>query len=123
MYEIEIQKVFHATHALKLYDGTMEEPHAHDWHTWVVVQADSLDPIEVVMDFHELENIVEGVIKPLQNTDLNKVALLDGFNPSAERIVERIYLAIEPQLPEQVQLVSVTVTEAPGCKATYRANA
>lgn len=122
MYEIEIEKVFHATHALKLYDGTMEEPHAHDWHTYVVVQADSLDSMEVVMDFHELERIIDGVLQPLNNTDLNHAQLLTGDNPSAERVAERIHQTIRTQLPSNVNLISVTVTEAPGCKATYRTN-
>ena len=120
MYEIEIERVFNAAHALRLYDGTMEEPHRHDWHTWVVVSAPSLDSMEVVMDFHELEKIIDGVLKPLDGEDLNEVKLLEGYNPSAERVAECIFQAIAPQLPSRTQLKSVTVTEAPGCRATYK---
>jgi 6-pyruvoyltetrahydropterin/6-carboxytetrahydropterin synthase len=119
MHAIRIERVFHASHALKLYDGSMEESHAHDWRTFIDVSAAELDAMEVVMDFHELERIVDGVLGPLDQSDLNEAALLAGVNPSAERVAERIFKAIQPGLPESVRLEKVTVTEAVGCEASY----
>lgn len=119
MYELQIERVFHAEHALRLYDGEMEELHAHDWHTFVHVAADKLDEIEVVMDFHALEKIVDDVLAPLHDKTLNKLDAFADVNPSAERVAEHIYRAIAAKLPTQVRLTRVTVTEAAGCEASY----
>ena len=122
MYELRIERVVHATHAIRLYDGSMEEPHAHDWDVFVYVESKELDEIEVVMDFHELERVVDGVLAPLKDADFNGHEAFAGVNPTAERVAEHIYKAIAPQLPGRVSLAAVTVTEAPGCRATYRAD-
>ena len=119
MYELRIERVFSASHALRLYDGSLEEPHAHDWRVLVYVAAEVLDAFEVVMDFHELERIVNGVLGPLDGADFNTHAAFDGVNPTAERVAEHVFKAIAPQLPEPVKLTKVTVTEAPGCRASY----
>lgn len=122
MHEIRIERVFNAAHALRLYDGSMEESHRHDWRTFVHVQAEQLDAIEVVMDFHELERIVGEVLGDLDHRDLNQHSAFANVNPSAERVAEHIYKSIEAKLPrERVSLAKVTVTEAPGCRASYMA--
>jgi 6-pyruvoyl-tetrahydropterin synthase len=59
------------------------------------------------------------VLKPFQNADINRLPAFAQLNPSAERIVEVIYRAIEPQLPRRVKLAKVTITEAPGCRASF----
>jgi 6-pyruvoyltetrahydropterin/6-carboxytetrahydropterin synthase len=119
MYELRIERDFTAGHALKLYDGTMEPMHEHVWRVLVHVQAAELDAMEVVMDFHALETIVGDVLRPLDGTRLNDVEAFAAVNPSAERVAEHIYKAIAPRLPEYVNLTCVTVTEAPGCRASF----
>ncbi|MEX2670876.1 MAG: 6-carboxytetrahydropterin synthase [Phycisphaeraceae bacterium] len=119
MYELRIERVFRASHALRLYDGVMETPHLHAWRVLVHVQSADLDEIEVVMDFHALEQIVSDALAPLEGTHLNDVEAFAGMNPSAERVAERIYQLIAPPLPDRVKLTRVTVTEAPGCRATF----
>ena len=119
MHEIRIERTFNASHALRLYDGAMEPMHGHDWRVFVHVAAEELDAIECVMDFHELERIVEGVLGPLGGQTLNDLAPFAGVNPSAERVAEHIYRRIALGMPERVKLTRVTVTEAPGCRASY----
>ena len=123
MYEIEIERVFNAAHALRLYDGSMEASHRHDWRTFIVVEAEELDAMEVVLDFHELERVVGEVLKELDGKDLNEHKGFKDVNPSAERVAEYIFKQIEPGMDMakgRARLASVTVTEAPGCRATYR---
>ncbi len=119
MYELQVERVFHAAHALRLYDGVMEESHAHDWRVFVHVAAEKLDAIDVVMDFHELERIIDQAIGPLDGMSLNEVEALAKVNPSAERVAEHIGRAIAADLPDHVRLTRLTVTEAPGCRASY----
>lgn len=119
MYELRIERVFRASHALRLYDGSMEPTHLHAWRVLVHVRAAELDEIEVVMDFHELERIVEQAVAPLEGTRLNDTPEFADVNPSAERVAEKLYRRIAAELPQRVKLAKVTVTEAPGCRATF----
>lgn len=119
MYELRIERSFTAGHALKLYDGTMEPMHEHVWRVLVHVRATELDAMQVVMDFHELETIVGDALRPLDQTRLNDVGAFATVNPSAERVAEHIYNMIEPRMPAAVKLTCVTVTEAPGCRASF----
>ncbi len=118
-YELRIERNFHAAHALRLYDGSLEASHAHDWRTLIYVRSDRLDDIEVVIDFHALERTVEEILGELDDADLNEHAAFVGINPSAERVAEHIYRQLARRLPAGVTLSKVTVTEAPGCRASY----
>ncbi|HEX8913236.1 MAG TPA: 6-carboxytetrahydropterin synthase, partial [Humisphaera sp.] len=61
-FEIATVRKFAAAHALKLYDGSMEPVHGHNWRVRVRVAADRLDAIGVVMDFHDLERFVDAIV-------------------------------------------------------------
>jgi 6-pyruvoyl-tetrahydropterin synthase len=119
MYRLAIEREFQASHALRMGDGQIEAAHQHDWHVRVEVEADQLNDVEFVMDFHELQVLVDRVLAPLEGVDLNDAPPLGGVNPSAERVAEHIYRCVAPQLPSPVRLRCVSVTEAPGCHASY----
>ena len=127
-YEVTVEAVFSAAHALRLPDGSLEPLHGHDWQVAVTVAADRLDAMDTVMDFHQLEASLQAVIDPWHNRCLNEVAPFGeqrddethlAINPSAERVAERIGLSVAADLPDGVRLVSVAVGEAPGCTARY----
>jgi len=121
-HEISIQRVFSAAHAIRLPDGAMEPVHGHDWTLTVTIAADALDDCGWVMDFHALEATVHEIIGPWRNQNLNDCPPFShGVNPTAERVVEHVAQRVAPTLPGQARLVSVSVTEAPGCVATWRA--
>ncbi len=119
MFELRIERTFNAAHALRLADGSREPLHGHDWRTTVVVAA-ALDELEMVMDFHELEQRVDAAIGVLHHQTLEQLPAFAERNASAERVAEYLAKEIAAGLPERVTLVEVTVTEAPGCAATYR---
>src|SRR3954452_12540287 len=86
-FEIATTREFAAAHALRLYDGSVEPLHGHNWRVRLTVAAPALDPIGVVMDFHELERLVDAIIGPLHNRNLNDVApFAADLNPSAENV-------------------------------------
>lgn len=118
-YAIHIERRFVAAHALRLYDGSMEPLHSHEWKVEVDVAAQTLDEIDVVMDFHELQRIVDQAIAPLRGVTLNDSGQFASPNPSAERVAELLFKRIAAKLPPRVALSAVTVTEAPGCRARY----
>ena len=119
MYEVSIERQFRAAHALRMADGQMEPMHTHDWLVTVSVAASKLDAQDVVIDFHVLEANVGVILDELADRTLNELSPFAETNPSAERVAEHIANQLSPQLPQHVRLVRVTVTEAPGCMASY----
>lgn len=127
MYEVTIEREFTASHAIRMYDGELEEPHEHVWRVEVTVGAAKLDEIEVVMDFHLLEKIVSEVVGAFDGGDLNRLRPFVGdggvglaVNPTAERVAGFIGVEVGVRLPVSVKLVSVAVQEEAGCVAKYR---
>src|ERR1041385_8405761 len=90
MFAIEIQTVFCAAHALRLA-GETEPFHGHNFQVTVKLTCQKLDAVQTVVDFHDVERLLEAILAPWDNQTLN---LLEPFrariNPSAERIAEQI---------------------------------
>jgi 6-pyruvoyltetrahydropterin/6-carboxytetrahydropterin synthase len=117
-FEISTVRHFSASHQLRLYDGSLEPLHGHNWQVKVTVAAAKLDAIGVVMDFHELEHLVDAVIGPMHNRHLNQLSGFAEMNPSAEGVA--LAVAAGMRLPEKVWLMSVQVWETAENSATYR---
>jgi 6-pyruvoyltetrahydropterin/6-carboxytetrahydropterin synthase len=118
MFQITAQRDFSASHQLKLYDGSLEPLHGHNWRVRVMVSAPKLDRIGVVMDFHELERLLDEIVGSFHNAHLNERApFRDGVNPSAENVA--LHVAQQLKLPGHVRLVSVEAWETPQNRAIY----
>lgn len=102
----------------------MEPLHGHHWQVTLTVTGPGLDHEGLLCDFHALEAIVDLVIAPYQNANLNTVPpYCEGVNPTAElvcrTIAEGVRSGIEGgPLASQVRLARVRLTEAPGCAVT-----
>jgi len=116
-FEITVSREFCAAHQLRLYDGSLEPLHGHNWHQRVTVATDNLDVIGTVMDFHELARLVDEIIRPMNNRNLNELPAFQSTNPSAENVA--LHVAHSLKLPNDVRLVCVEITEAPNCVARY----
>lgn len=109
---------FRASHQLRLYDGSLEEKHEHDWQVKVTVGCAQLDTIGVVMDFHQLAATVEAIIQPLRLKNLGETSAFAHTNPSAENLA--IYIGRALGLPDGIQLQAVEVWETPENSAVYQ---
>jgi 6-pyruvoyltetrahydropterin/6-carboxytetrahydropterin synthase len=119
-FQISTTREFAAAHALRLYDGSLEPVHGHNWRVRVTVAAPALDPIGVVMDFHDLERLLDALLTPLHNRHLNEVPpFAGGLNPSAENVALHVGRSIAPNLPAPVRLTAVEVWETSSNRATY----
>jgi 6-pyruvoyltetrahydropterin/6-carboxytetrahydropterin synthase len=118
-FEITTTRTFSASHQLRLYDGSLEPLHGHNWQVRVTVAAGKLDSIGVVMDFHDLERRLNAVVDPFHNRHLNDIPAFEHLNPSAEQVAWQIGVSLS--LPEAVRLVSVEVWETAENSAVYRA--
>jgi 6-pyruvoyltetrahydropterin/6-carboxytetrahydropterin synthase len=118
-FDITVTREFAAAHQLILYDGSLEPLHGHNWRVSVTVTAAVLDSIGTVMDFHELERLVDAIIQSMHNRHLNEVPpFRDGLNPSAENVA--LHIGRSLKLPSTVHLARVEVWETAACSAVYR---
>ena len=117
-FDISTTREFSAAHRLRLYDGSLEPLHGHNWRVRVTVSSTGLDSIGVVMDFHELERLVDELVIPMHNRHLNDLPAFVQLNPSAENVALVIARAL--RLPAHVTLQCVEVWETPGNRAMYR---
>jgi len=125
-FAIEVSMVFSATHQLLLAEGNEEPLHGHEWRATVRVEAQRLDAMETVLDFHEVERALQTAVGNWRGRRLNEVApFAEGLNPSAERVAEEIGRRMVDTLEGRdakargVRIAQVRVTEAPGCVAIW----
>ena len=117
-FEITATRTFSAAHQLRLYDGSLEALHGHNWRVKVTVGSGKLDSIGVVMDFHELEHLLDRVINPLHNSHLNAAPELADLNPTAENLAFHVGRSLS--VPASVILLSVEVWETEANSAVFR---
>ena len=114
-FEISTTRTFSAAHQLRMYDGSLEPLHGHNWQIRVTVGRRELDNIGVVMDFHELQRRVNAIVDPMHNANLNDLQAFRSINPSAENVAAVVAESL--RLDASVRLVSVEVWETPDCRA------
>ncbi len=127
LFEATVRHTFRAAHSLPLPDGTAEDMHTHDWHVTARFQSPTLDAVmAVVIDFLAVDAALKAICGHLDETSLNDLPAFADGKASAERVAHWLAAQLEASLagalaPEGPWLASVTVTEAPGCEATYYA--
>lgn len=124
MYEVEVQDEFSAAHFLKLYDGSWENRHGHNWKVAVVMRSEKLDSMGVVVDFEALKPSLKKVLAEFHHTSFNDHPDFKNgkLNPSTENIAKTICERLGQHLKSNnAKIVKVTVWETPDASATYYA--
>jgi 6-pyruvoyl-tetrahydropterin synthase len=130
MIAIEVESTFCAAHALR-QGGEQESLHGHTFRVVARLTCAKLDGSQTVVDFHLVEELLEEVLGPWNERNLNVMEPFSGrVNPSAERLAERIGAQLQGLLGERageavtgrgLRVAEVRVTEAPGCVAIWTA--
>lgn len=119
-WKLTITQDFSAAHQLRNYGGKCEDMHGHNFEVEVVVEGSDLDEkIQYLMDFKELKLLTKTVLKKLDHKHINEVECFTEINPSSENIAMFIYRQIKPNLPQNIRLAEVSVSEKNSSKATY----
>ena len=124
MYEVEVQDEFSAAHFLKLYDGSWEHRHGHNWKVAVVMRSEKLDSMGVVVDFEALKPCLKKVLAEFNQASFNDHAEFkdEKLNPSTENIAKIICDRLNRDFKSNnAKIVKVTVWETPGASASYYA--
>ncbi len=123
MYELSVQGEFCAAHALVI-GGVREPIHGHNFRVRACVCAADLNTDGFVCDFHLVQESLGGILADLSNCNLQDHAKFERRSPTAEHIARCIHDALSRRLRDKLAsgawVSSVSVTEAPGCEATYR---
>ena len=124
MYEVEVQDEFSAAHFIKLYDGSWEPRHGHNWKVAVVARSEKLDSIGVVVDFEMLKPSLKAALAELNEISINDHPAFknEKLNPSTENIAKLIHDRLSAKFrSDNAKIVKVTVWETPDASATYYA--
>ena len=123
MFEVSVEQVFAAGHALRNYKGKCENVHGHNFKVRVTIEGQRLDDTGLLVDFLDVKSAMAGVIARLDHQFLNEVPPFDVRNPSAENIAEYFYDELSRGLAENpvpVHIQEVKVWETDIQSATYR---
>ncbi|HWR90514.1 MAG TPA: 6-carboxytetrahydropterin synthase QueD [Dissulfurispiraceae bacterium] len=120
MYELMIETGFSSAHQLRGYQGKCENIHGHNWRVQVYVTAETLNDIDIAIDFHELKKITNDLLSQIDHTCLNNVFPFTEINPSSENIARWISESLRKKLADHpVSVSAVTVWESETASATY----
>lgn len=121
MFEVVVEGGFSAAHSLKLYDGSWEPRHGHDFKVAVTVRSETLDSMAVVVDFETLKPELKRVLAEFHEISINDHPdFKDGkLNPSTENIARRIHDKLAERWKSPARIAKVTVWETPDAAASY----
>ncbi|MCP4197039.1 MAG: 6-carboxytetrahydropterin synthase QueD [Proteobacteria bacterium] len=120
MFQVARERAFSASHQLRGYKGRCERLHGHNWRVRVHIEAEVLDELGMVIDFHELDRIMEEVIDPFDHRHLNDVSPFTEINPSSENLAQFIGEGVKKQLLDtRVRVRCCEVWENDLSRASY----
>ena len=119
MFTVSAETHFWASHQLTLPTGSKEPLHHHNWSVTADVGSDKLDSMGLVIDFHRLKAMLDGIVDELGNRSLNKIDYFRQNDSSAENMAKYIYEKLQVKLPKGVNLNYIGVAEEPGCSAKF----
>jgi len=119
LFIVGIETQFKAWHSIPLPDGTKEPEHEHFWAVEAEVCGEAIDKGGVVINFAQLKSRLLDVTAKLNETVLNESDYFKDRFPSAENVAVYIFDRLEPNLPDNVRLKSIRVSEQVGCWAIY----
>jgi 6-pyruvoyltetrahydropterin/6-carboxytetrahydropterin synthase len=103
--------------------GKCNNPHGHG-HNYVieaVVQGDPDPESGYLIDMKDLKEVLKRtVVDHVDHRHLNiEVSWLEGIIPTAENLARAFFERTAPELPDSVELISLTVHETERNSATY----
>lgn len=117
MYTAIVEATFHASHRVKLPDGSLEPLHGHDWVVRAHFRTPDLDDKDMVVDFCTVQQALADVTAPLSGRNLNELPDFRGRTPTAELVARLVFDRLEGWGLRTLHRVEVT--EAHGCVAAY----
>ena len=93
-------------------DGAWE---GHDYLVEVITARQGLDGFAVVMDFRELETVMDRVLAPFQGRLLSELGLA-----GPRELAERLWLELAPSVPAPARILEIALTDGRGRRLAIR---
>jgi len=119
VYQVTVEAVFPASHQLRLYDGSLEPLHVHQWRVQASLAGATLDAMGVLIDFVRVERVLDDVLAGFRDRHLNDLPCFQGGNPSTENLARCLFESLRDRLEAPELLQKVTVWETSRFAAAY----
>ena len=121
MFEVMIERNFSSAHQLRGYKGKCENLHGHNYRIEIYARGRELDNIGLLVDFGELKEAADEVVRYLDHRNINELAPFDEeLNPSAENLARYILERVSSEVgDDRVEVYKVRCFETPTSVATY----
>jgi len=122
MFVLTVEDYFSSAHQLRGYKGKCENIHGHNWRVVLSVQGEALNEIGLLIDFHELKDILKQITGSLDHKNLNEIEPFTAINPSSENIAEFIAEKVQEDITKinpSLYVESVTVWESQTSRCTF----
>lgn len=120
MFELSVKTHFSAAHRLVGYDGACANLHGHNWEVEIFVRGSRLNPLGMLVDFHDIKAAIRKVMKDVDHCDLNQLPAFLRENPTSENLARYLHGRLGGELNcAEHQVYKVTVCETPGTTASY----
>ena len=121
MYAVSVEISFLARHQLRLGGPEPEPLHEHEWRVRAELEGEKLGPDGLLVGFMKVKKLLTEIADKLRGKDLGEVPGLADKNASAENVACYLYEQLQGRFGSEGRLVGVSVQEAAGCWASYRA--
>lgn len=119
MWTVSVETNFWASHRLTLPDGSKEPVHYHNFSVNADVGAEKVTDMGLVIDFRRLKAMLDNIVADFDNVSLDSIDYFQKNNPTAENVAMYIYEKLQTQLPKDVKLEAIRITEEPGCSVIF----
>lgn len=121
IYEVMVERHFSSAHQLRGYKGKCENLHGHNYKVEIFARGRELDNIGLLVDFGELKEAADEIVRYLDHRNINELAPFDEeLNPSAENLARYILEHVGSRVGDRrVQVYKVRCYETPTSVATY----
>jgi 6-pyruvoyltetrahydropterin/6-carboxytetrahydropterin synthase len=95
--------------------------HGHNYVLEAAVRGEVDPDSGYLIDMKDLKSVLKGtVVDDVDHKHMNhEVPWLEGINPTAENLARIFFERVEPELPDGIELVSLTVHETERNSASY----
>jgi len=120
MFELKVITDFAAAHQLRNFRGNCEKLHGHNWKVEVILSGDKLNEAGLLIDFREVKEATDRILKELDHSFLNDLPQFKNENPSSENIAAYLFEKLSGELNDNyLKVTKVTAWESDSTCASY----
>ena len=120
MFELKVITDFAAAHQLRNFRGNCEKLHGHNWKVEVILSGDKLNEAGLLIDFREVKEATDRILKELDHSFLNDLPRFKNENPSSENIAAYLFEKLSGELNDNhLKVTKVTAWESDSACASY----